>query len=80
MRKYLLQHSHEPAECRIAFAAWRGYDSPLRHQAALATCAEGGHELWWTVEAGDQENALAQLPPYLAERTRALEVSEVPIP
>lgn len=80
MPKYLLQHRHESPECRVAFAAWRGYDSPLRHRAALATCAEGGHELWWTVQAADPSAALAQLPPYLAERSVALEVSEVPIP
>jgi hypothetical protein len=32
------------------------------------------------VEAPDAEAALAQLPPYIAERTRAARVSEVQIP
>jgi hypothetical protein len=76
----MLTHSHEPTECRVAFASWHGYDSPLRRQAALASCAEGGHALWWTVEAESAGDALAQLPPYVAERTQASRVSEVPIP
>jgi hypothetical protein len=35
--------------------------------------------LWWTVEATDRVGALTQLPPYVAERTVADEVREVPI-
>jgi len=80
---YVLTHSHEPRECRIAFAAWRGFDSPLRERAVFASCTEavdGRHRLWWTVEAGDERAALALLPPYLAERTEVTKVSEVSIP
>jgi hypothetical protein len=36
--------------------------------------------VWWTVEANDERAALAQLPGYVAERTDAIEVAEVPIP
>lgn len=36
--------------------------------------------MWWTVEAGDRRDALAQLPPYVATRTFADEVREVRIP
>jgi hypothetical protein len=36
--------------------------------------------VWWIVEAADRAAALAQLPPYVAQRTVAEEVREVPIP
>jgi len=80
MPRFLLHHGHEPAECGIAFAAWRGYASPLRHRAVVAGCRHGGHELWWLVEAPGADAALAQLPPWVAARTRAIRVTELPIP
>lgn len=80
MPTYLLCHRHDPVECRFAYAAWKGVESPLRHRPAVSSCAKGGHMLWWTVEAGDSGEALAQLPAYVADRTDAIEVSEVPIP
>ena len=45
------------------YAAWNGFDSPLRKHGALASCANGGHRLFWTVDAQDGESALSQLPP-----------------
>jgi hypothetical protein len=36
--------------------------------------------LRWIVEASDSEATLAQLPPYVAERTTADEVRELPLP
>ena len=80
MPTFMLCHHHEPAECRFAFAAWKGIDSPLRHNLAISSCAKGGHRLWWTVEADTPDAALSQLPGYLADRTEIVEVSEVPIP
>lgn len=80
MPTYVLHHRHSPEECRVAFAAWKGFESPLRGRLTLASCQQGGHELWWTVEADDEEAALAQLPPYVAGRTQAIEVSEVAVP
>jgi hypothetical protein len=80
MPNYLLSHRHEPDECAVAFAAWRGFDSPLRRHKTVGTCAKGGHELWWTVEADSRRAALAQLPEFVAERTQVVEVREVPIP
>lgn len=77
---FLLCHTHEPDECRFAYAAWKGFESPLRHRPALATCASGGHRLWWQVDAADVAGALAQLPDFVADRTEAVEVGEVPIP
>jgi len=80
MPTFMLAHKHEPAHCPTAFAAWRGFESPLRHHPVLASCVRGGHAIWWTVEAPDPESALAQLPPFVAERTVVTEVKEVPIP
>jgi hypothetical protein len=80
MTRYLLHHSHEPQECGVVFASFKGHQSPLRHQSTLASCRSGGHEIWWTVEANGEEDALALLPPYVAARTTATPVSEVPIP
>lgn len=77
---FILDHRHTADECRTAYAAWRGYDSPLRDRAATASCADGGHRLLWTVEATTSADALAQLPPWLAERTRVEQVSEVALP
>jgi hypothetical protein len=76
----MLTHTHRPETCQIAFAAWSGFDSPLRQRPTLASCAVGGHRLWWTVDAASAEAALAQLPPYLAERTEVTEVRETQIP
>lgn len=78
--RYLLHHRHAPDECRTVFAAWQGVASPLRHTVTLGSCATGGHQIWWTVEATDEPTALALLPPYLRPRTEAVEVTDTPIP
>jgi hypothetical protein len=80
MTRYLLHHSHEPYECGAVFASFKGHQSSLRHRTTLASCRSGGHEIWWTVEAASEENALALLPEYVARRTTAARVSEVQIP
>lgn len=80
MSCYLLHHRHEPHECGVVFAAFRGLQSPLRHRATLASCRSGGHAIWWTVQADSENDALALLPFYVAERTTATRVSEVDIP
>jgi hypothetical protein len=80
MAAFLLQHQHEPHECAAAFAAWQGFDSPLRHGAVPSSCLVGGHGLWWRVEASDHAGALALLPRFVAERTTAIQVREVQIP
>jgi hypothetical protein len=92
MKTFVLVHGHAPAECRVAYAAWSGFSSPLRGRSAQSTCARfpparspeasGGpaqHEIWWTVEAQDTATALALLPPYVRERTQAREVTEATI-
>ena len=80
MARYLLQHHHEPRECDVVFASFKGHLSPLRHRATLASCRSGGHTIWWSVEAGSEKDALALLPTYVAERTTVARVSEVEIP
>jgi hypothetical protein len=77
---YLLEHRHEPRECGVVFASFKGHESALRHRATLASCRSGGHAIWWTVEATNVEEALRLLPPYVAERTTVARVSEVEIP
>lgn len=80
MSRYLLQHCHRPHECGVVFASFKGCESPLRHRPTLASCRTGGHEIWWTVEATSEADALALLPTYVAERTSVALVSEVQIP
>ena len=80
MHRYLLHHRHAPDECGVVFASFKGHRSPLRHRSTLASCRSGGHAIWWTVEAASEQDALAQLPVYVAERTTATSVSEVEIP
>jgi hypothetical protein len=80
MSRYLLEHRHGPHECGVVFASFRGHESPLRHQATVASCRSGGHAIWWTVEAASEEDALRLLPSYVADRTIVTRVSEVAIP
>jgi hypothetical protein len=80
MPPFLLRHHHSPGECAAAFAAWQGFDSPLRGRPAASTCLEGGHAVWWRVEASNRQAALAVLPPYVANRTHVIPVRDVQIP
>ncbi len=69
------------ARCQRKCAApSKGHESPLRHQATLASCRSGGHAIWWTVDAATEEEALRLLPSYIADRTTVARVSEVEIP
>jgi hypothetical protein len=78
--RYLLHHRHEAHQCGVVFAAFKGHDSILRRQATVASCHCGGHEIWWTVDAASEPDALALLPFYVAQRTTATQVSDVEIP
>ena len=80
MPNFLLNHRHEPHECAAVFAAWQGFQSPLRHGRVASTCLTGGHGLWWRVEARDVREALSLLPRFVADRTTAVQVREVDIP
>jgi hypothetical protein len=80
MPVFVLMQKAPPRECAIAIAAWKGFRSPLRHSHPFGSCASGAHRVWRIVEAADRAAALAQLPPYVAQRTTADEVRDVPIP
>jgi hypothetical protein len=69
-----------PANAPSSSSRSKGHDSPLRHGVAIATCASGGHEIWWIVDALSVHDALALLPFYVAQRTIATAVAEVRIP
>jgi hypothetical protein len=77
---YRLEHHHEPDECGVVFASFKGHASPLRHKATVASCRSGGHAIWWDVDAASEEDALLLLPAYVAVRTTVARVSEVEIP
>lgn len=80
MARYLLHHRHEPHDCGVVFASFKGHQSSLRHQPTLASCRSGEHAIWWTVEADTEEDALRLLPAFVAKRTIVARVSEVEIP
>ena len=80
MPRYLVRHRHAAEECRFAFAAWKGFHSPLRRVDAMSTCECGDHTIWWDLEAPTPSDALAQLPPYVASRSEAILAQEVRIP
>ena len=80
MPHFVLHHRHEAHECGVVFASFKGHNSRLRRQPTLASCRSGGHAIWWAVEAASEAEAVALLPPYVAERTTAARVSAVDIP
>ena len=80
MASFLLHHRHGPGKCGVAFAAFTGHSSPLRHSATWRSCADCGHEIWWVVEAESAEQALELLPTYVADRSTAVPIREVQIP
>ena len=80
MSSYLLEHRHEADDCPVVFASWRGFSSPLRHRVTFASCAMGGHRIWWRVEAAHEAEALSYLPTYVADRTAATQIADLQIP
>jgi len=80
MPQFLIHHRHEPPECGVVFASFRGFDSPLRHRWTLASCRFGGHAIWWSVDAASATEALRLLPFYVAQRADVTRVDEVEIP
>ena len=80
MPRYLLHHTHDAAECSVAFTSFKGHSSPLRHTTTIASCVFGGHMIWWLVDAAGPEEALELLPFFVAQRSIAVAVREVQIP
>jgi hypothetical protein len=77
---FVLHHRHAAEDCGAAYASFKGGNSPLRHRAALASCGDGGHAMWWTVEAADEVEALGLLPYFVVERTTAAKEAQIDIP
>jgi hypothetical protein len=80
MPRYLDHHRHDPHECGVAFASFKGTESALRHRPALASCVFGDHAIWWTVDARDEQDARQRLPFFVAERSTLTRVADVVIP
>jgi hypothetical protein len=80
MPRFLVQHRHAAQECGVAFASFKGCASSVRHRTALASCAFGGHAVWWTVDARDAQAALDDLPYFIAQRSTATPVAEILVP
>jgi hypothetical protein len=80
MKRFLLHNHHDPDECGVTFAAFKGHASPLRRQETASSCLTGGHEIWWLVDADTADAALALLPRYVAARSTAIPVRPVLIP
>lgn len=80
MSSFMLHHRHQPEECPSAYAAWKGFESPLRGQQAPSSCRLGGHEIWWEVEAADETDALGHVPGFIADRTVVTRVNRIDIP
>jgi hypothetical protein len=78
MPRYLLHH--DPADCSVAFASFKGHSSPLRRRTTVASCLLGGHMIWWLVDAPGPEEAVELLPFFVAQRSTAVEVRGVQIP
>jgi hypothetical protein len=78
--RFLLCHRHQSSECGPSFAAWRGFVSPLRRSPTISSCQFGEHRIWWDVEAATEEQALAWLPSYVADRTQVIRIGELEIP
>ena len=80
MHRYVVYHRHPPSDCAASFAAWNGFNSELRRKPAPSTCAYGGHEIWWTVAASHEREALAMLPRFIADRSLTFRIADVEIP
>jgi hypothetical protein len=80
MGSYVLCNTHLERECAAIFAAWRGFESPLRRHAPASACRWSDHRLWWEVEADSAAEALGQLPPFVADRTEAIRVIRAELP
>ena len=80
MSRFRLHHRHEPRECGVVFASFKAFESPLRNRRTVASCDFGGHQIWWDVKAGTEEEALSFLPPFVADRSTATRIKDIDIP
>jgi hypothetical protein len=80
MARFMLEHTHTARECGAVFASFKAFRTPLRHRATVGSCHFGGHRIWWQVEAESADDALAQLPGYVAQRTSAIPIRDLETP
>jgi hypothetical protein len=80
MPRFMLEHAHTARECGAVFASFKAFESPLRRGTAIGSCHFGIHRIWWEVEARTGDEALAQLPRYVAERTSAIRIGDIETP
>lgn len=80
MPRFILEHTHTALECGAVFASFKAFESPLRHAVAVGSCHFGTHRIWWEVDAVTVDEALAQLPHYVARRTTAIRVGDIETP
>jgi hypothetical protein len=74
---FLIEHHHDPDQCGAVFAAWNGFDSPLRGSRVWSSCRTGDHRMWFVIDADDEQAALLQVPRFVAARSIATYVNEV---
>lgn len=79
MPRYLLRHAHDADDCAVAFAAWKGFESPLRGTTLTSTCPGGAHEVYAVVTAPGPDEALGHLPPWVRARASATLARDVRI-
>jgi hypothetical protein len=80
MPHFLIHNTHTADDCGVVFSSFKGFTSPLRGTRTPASCHLGGHEIWWRLDAADEEQAVALLPPYVAGRATVTHVQDVLIP
>jgi hypothetical protein len=78
--RFMLEHEHTSRECGAVFASFKAFESPLRHAVTIGSCHFGTHRIWWQAEAHSGDEALAQLPRYVAARTTAIRVADIETP
>jgi len=78
--EFVIHHRHESNECGAVFASFQGFVSPVRRRSAPTSCRHGGHDIWWFVEAETTAQALALVPPYVAERASVTRIERIAIP
>jgi hypothetical protein len=80
MVPFRLTHRHAAQECPTVYAAWKGFDSPLRGHQATSSCRWGDHQIWWDLEGTNEDEVMSYLPGYVADRAQAVRIGEVEIP
>lgn len=71
MARYLLHHRHQPGECGVVFASFKGNQSCFA-TAPRCLLPSGGHEIWCTVDASEADAARPLPFFYVAQPNRPM--------